>query len=79
MAAAVGCMNVLALAFTVVFARVLGAAGYGSLAVLISAFIVLMVGRPGAADRHRPRGQPRGGRRRRRAGPRGADCGWATC
>lgn len=44
MAVAVGAMNVLALAFTVVFARVLGAAGYGSLAVLISAFIVLMVG-----------------------------------
>lgn len=44
MAVAVGAMNVLALAFTVVFARLLGAAGYGSLAVLISAFIVLMVG-----------------------------------
>lgn len=43
MAAAVAAMNVLALVFTVVFARVLGAAGYGSLAVLLSAFIILMV------------------------------------
>ncbi len=43
MAAAVAAMNVLALAFTVVFARALGAAGYGSLAVLVSAFIILMV------------------------------------
>lgn len=38
--------NVVALLFTVVFARLLGA-GYGSLAALISAFIVLMV--PGSA------------------------------
>lgn len=43
LAAAVAMMNVLALVFTVVFARVLGASGYGSLAVLISAFIILMV------------------------------------
>ena len=47
MAVAVALMNVLALVFTVVFARVLGAAGYGSLAVLLSAFIILMV--PGSA------------------------------
>lgn len=39
--------NVLALIFTVIFARLLGASGYGSLAVLISAFIILMV--PGSA------------------------------
>jgi O-antigen/teichoic acid export membrane protein len=39
--------NVLALVFTVVFARVLGASGYGSLAVLVSAFIIMMV--PGSA------------------------------
>ncbi len=40
-------MNVLALVFTIIFARALGASGYGSLAVLISAFIILMV--PGSA------------------------------
>jgi O-antigen/teichoic acid export membrane protein len=45
--AAVIVSNVLALGFTVIFARVLGASGYGSLAVLISAFIILMV--PGSA------------------------------
>jgi len=39
--------NVIALGFTVVFARVLGAADYGSLATLMSAFIILMV--PGSA------------------------------
>ena len=39
--------NVIALAFTIVFARVLGAGGYGSLAALLSAFIILMV--PGSA------------------------------
>jgi O-antigen/teichoic acid export membrane protein len=47
LAAAVIATNVIALVFTVVFARVLGADGYGSLAVLISAFIILMV--PGSA------------------------------
>ena len=63
--------NVLALGFTIVFARVLGASGYGDLAVLLSSFIIMMV--PGsalqiAAAREvspRPRrGQPqrRGGR-----------------
>jgi O-antigen/teichoic acid export membrane protein len=40
-------VNVIALAFTIVFARLLGASGYGSLAVLLSAFIILMV--PGSA------------------------------
>ena len=35
--------NVLALVFTIIFARVLGASGYGSLAVLLSAFIIMMV------------------------------------
>jgi len=39
--------NVIALVFTVVMARVLGATDYGSLAALMSAFIILMV--PGSA------------------------------
>jgi O-antigen/teichoic acid export membrane protein len=39
--------NVIALVFTVVFARLLGATDYGSLAALMSAFIILMV--PGSA------------------------------
>jgi O-antigen/teichoic acid export membrane protein len=39
--------NVIALVFTIVFARVLGASDYGSLAALMSAFIILMV--PGSA------------------------------
>lgn len=43
MAAAQMATNVIALIFTVVFARVLGASGYGSLAALTSAFIILMV------------------------------------
>jgi O-antigen/teichoic acid export membrane protein len=47
LAVAVIAANVIALAFTIVFARVLGAGGYGSLAVLMSAFIILMV--PGSA------------------------------
>lgn len=47
LAAAVIVGNVFALAFTVVFARLLGASGYGSLAALVSTFIILMV--PGQA------------------------------
>jgi O-antigen/teichoic acid export membrane protein len=47
LAVAVIAANVIALAFTVVFARALGAGGYGSLAALMSAFIILMV--PGSA------------------------------
>ncbi|MDQ3934594.1 MAG: oligosaccharide flippase family protein [Actinomycetota bacterium] len=47
LAAAVIVGNVLALAFTVVFARILGGSGYGSLAALVSSFIILMV--PGQA------------------------------
>ena len=39
--------NVIALTFTIVLARVLGASDYGSLAALVSAFIILMV--PGSA------------------------------
>lgn len=39
--------NILALGFTVVFARLLGDDGYGDLAVLISSFIIMMV--PGSA------------------------------
>ena len=44
---AVIAVNVIALIFTVVFARILGASGYGSLAALISSFIIFMV--PGSA------------------------------
>jgi O-antigen/teichoic acid export membrane protein len=47
MAAAVIVGNVIALALTVVFARVLHAKGYGSFSALISTFIILMV--PGTA------------------------------
>src|SRR5947208_11557190 len=47
MAAAVIIGNVIALALTVVFARVLHAKGYGSFSALISTFIILMV--PGTA------------------------------
>jgi O-antigen/teichoic acid export membrane protein len=39
--------NILALGFTIVFARVLGDSGYGDLAVLLSSFIIMMV--PGSA------------------------------
>ena len=39
--------NLLALGFTIVFARVLGDSGYGDLAVLVSSFIIMMV--PGSA------------------------------
>ncbi len=46
LASAVIATNVIALVFTIVFARVLGT-GYGSLAALISAFIIVMV--PGSA------------------------------
>jgi O-antigen/teichoic acid export membrane protein len=45
--AAVIATNVVALVFTVLFARLLGATGYGSLAALVSSFIMLMV--PGSA------------------------------
>src|SRR5438270_3983088 len=47
LAAAVMGGNVAALAFTVVFTHWLGGARYGSLAALLSTFIILMV--PGAA------------------------------
>src|SRR5215207_6976520 len=47
MAAAQIASNVAALVFTVIFARILGASGYGSLAVLVSALIILTV--PGSA------------------------------
>jgi glycosyltransferase involved in cell wall biosynthesis/O-antigen/teichoic acid export membrane protein len=36
--------NVVQLAFTVVFTRLLGKSGYGSLAALVSAFLILLVG-----------------------------------
>ncbi|GAC1325929.1 MAG: hypothetical protein NVSMB25_24890 [Thermoleophilaceae bacterium] len=47
LASAVMAGNFVALGFTVVFTHVLGASGYGSLAALSSAFIILMV--PGTA------------------------------
>jgi len=47
LAAATLASNAVALAFTVVFARILGADGYGSLAALISTFLILAV--PGSA------------------------------
>jgi O-antigen/teichoic acid export membrane protein len=47
MAMAVVASNTIGLAFTIVFARILGASDYGSLAVLVSAWIILMV--PGSA------------------------------
>lgn len=47
MAIAVMAQNVLGLAFTVVFARILGKDGYGSLAALVAAFLILSI--PGTA------------------------------
>jgi O-antigen/teichoic acid export membrane protein len=47
LAAATLASNAIALLFTVVFARILGADGYGSLAALISTFLILAV--PGSA------------------------------
>ncbi len=47
MAAATMANNALALVFTVLFARLLGAEDYGSLAVLVSTLVILMV--PGSA------------------------------
>ena len=47
LAVAVMAANVVALVFTVVFARLLGASGYGSLAVLVNAYLILSV--PGTA------------------------------
>jgi O-antigen/teichoic acid export membrane protein len=47
LAAAMIVSNVIGLVFTVVFARILGASDYGSLAALVSAWIILMV--PGSA------------------------------
>jgi O-antigen/teichoic acid export membrane protein len=40
-------VNLVALGFTIVFARILGDSGYGDLAVLLSSFIIMMV--PGSA------------------------------
>ncbi len=47
LAAALMTSNFIALAFTVAFARLLGAAGYGSLGALLAAFTILLV--PGSA------------------------------
>jgi glycosyltransferase involved in cell wall biosynthesis/O-antigen/teichoic acid export membrane protein len=43
LAGAVMTANLIALAFTIVFARLLGASGYGDLAALVSAFLILSV------------------------------------
>ena len=47
LAAAVMAANVIALVFTVAFARILGTSGYGTLAALVSTFLILQV--PGSA------------------------------
>jgi glycosyltransferase involved in cell wall biosynthesis/O-antigen/teichoic acid export membrane protein len=47
LAGAVMAGNVVALVFTVVFARILGTSGYGTLAALVSTFLILQV--PGSA------------------------------
>src|SRR5439155_18650067 len=47
LAAAVMIANFIALAYTIVFARVLHSSGYGSLAALVSTFLILSV--PGSA------------------------------
>jgi O-antigen/teichoic acid export membrane protein len=47
MAAAVMVQNVVALIFTVAFAHILGATGYGSLSAILAAFLILMI--PGTA------------------------------
>jgi len=47
MAAAVMVQNIVALGFTVAFAHILGADGYGSLGALLAAFLILMI--PGTA------------------------------
>ena len=44
LAAATLANNAIQLAFTIVFVRLLGASGYGSLAALISAFLILLIG-----------------------------------
>src|SRR3712207_4752201 len=47
MAAATLASNAIALLFTILFARILGAEGYGSLAALVSTFLIIAV--PGSA------------------------------
>ena len=47
LAAAVMAANVVSLIFTIAFARILGASGYGTLAALVSTFLILQV--PGSA------------------------------
>ena len=84
MAAATLASNAIALLFTVLFARILGANDYGSLAALVSTFLILAV--PGSAmqvavARETALGPPGRGRRgwRRRCRPGGGDCsspGW---
>ena len=59
LAAATLASNAIALLFTVVFARLLGADGYGSLAALISTFLILAV--PGSACRSSWRARSRSG------------------
>ena len=65
LAAATLANNAIALLFTVVFARLLGAAGYGSLAALLATFLILPVAGLGAAGRRGARGRPAASARRR--------------
>ena len=44
LAAATMAANLVAVVFTVIFTRLLGADGYGALAAIISGFLILMVG-----------------------------------
>src|SRR4051812_30513773 len=81
--------NVIALGFTLVFTRVLGQSGYGSLGALVSTFLILTVagyalqttvarevsGALAAGDPHAGRGG-RGGLRRVAALALGAALGW---
>ena len=54
--------------FTVLFARLLGAEDYGSLAALVSTFVILAVPGVGRAGRGRARDRARAARRRAAAG-----------
>ena len=63
--------NFVALVFTIVFAHLLGADGYGSLGALLAAFTILIVPGLRAAGHRGPRGQRRGRPRRGQPGRRG--------
>ena len=64
MAAATMANNAIAVIFTVIFARILGAEDYGSLAAMISTFVILAVPGLGRAGRGRARGRARPARHR---------------